>query len=55
MNRYKDISQKVKVTSGKLYNSLQENDIIHIKNIIKGIDGDFVIKSINWKFPELTT
>ena len=55
LNRYKDISQKVKVTSGKLYNSLQENDIIHIKNIIKGIDGDFVIKSINWKFPELTT
>ena len=55
LNRYKDISQKVKVTSGKLYNSLQENDIIHIKNIIKAIDGDFVIKSINWKFPELTT
>ena len=55
LNRYKDISQKVKVTSGKLYNSLQENDIVHLKNTIKAIDGDFVIKSINWKFPELTT
>ena len=55
LNRYKDISQKVKVTSGKLYNSLQENDIIHIKNTIKGIDGDFVIKSITWKYPKMET
>ena len=55
LNRYKDISQKVKVTSGKLYNSLQENDIVHIKNTIKAIDGDFVIKSITWKYPEMTT
>ena len=55
LNRYKDISQKVKVTSGKLYNSLHENDIVHLKNTIKGIDGDFVIKSITWKYPEMTT
>jgi hypothetical protein len=55
LNRYKDISQKVKVTSAKLYNSLQENDIVHLKNFIKGIDGDFVIKSITWKYPEMTT
>ena len=55
LNRYKDISQKVKVTSGKLYNSLQENDIVHLINVIKGIDGDFVIKSINWKYPEMET
>ena len=55
LNRYKDISQKVKVTSGKLYNSLQENDIVHLKNFIKGIDGDFVIKSIQWKYPKMET
>jgi hypothetical protein len=55
LNRYKDISQKVKMVSGKLYNSLQENDIIHLKNVIKGIDGDFVIKSITWKYPQMST
>jgi len=55
LNRYKDISQKVKVTSGKLYNSLQENDIVHLVNKIKGIDGDFVIKSITWKYPKMET
>ena len=55
LNRYKDISQKVKVTSGKLFNSLQENDIIHLTNTIKGIDGDFLIKSISWTYPKLET
>ena len=55
LNRYKEISQKVKINSGKLYNSLQENDIVHLKNVIKGIDGDFVIKSITWKYPQMST
>jgi len=55
LNRYKDISRKIKLTSGRVYNSLQENDIIHIKNSLKSIDGDFVIKSIKWNYPKLTT
>ena len=55
LNRYKDISRKVKISSGRMYNSLQENDIIHLKNTIKGIDSEFVIKSIKWTYPKITT
>ena len=55
LNRYKDISRKIKLTTGKVLNSLQENDIIHVKNTIKGIDGEFVIKSIQWKYPKIET
>ena len=55
LNRYKDISQKVKVKSGKFFNSIQENDIVHLKNTLKGIDGDFVVKSIKWTYPRMET
>ena len=55
LNRYKDISRKVKVESGKLLNSLQENDIVHLTNLQKDIDDDFVIKSIQWTYPQLKT
>jgi hypothetical protein len=55
LNRYKDITRKVKVESGRIFNSLQENDIIHLTNTIKGIDGDFLIKSISWAYPKLET
>mgnify|MGYP000052937493 CR=1 FL=1 len=55
LNRYKDISRKVKVESGRLLNSLQENDIVHLTNLLKGIDDDFVIKSIQWSYPVLKT
>ena len=55
LNRYKDISRKVKVESGRLLNSLQENDIVHLTNLQKDIDDDFVIKSIQWNYPKLQT
>jgi len=55
LNRYKDISRKVKVESGRLLNSLQENDIVHLTNSQKDIDDDFVIKSIQWTYPQLKT
>jgi len=55
LNKYKDISQKVKVELGSLVNSIRENDIIHIKSAVKNIDGDFVIKSIKWDYPRSTT
>ena len=55
LNRYKEISRKVKVESGRMYNSLQENDIVHLTNTIKGIDDDFVIKSIRWTYPQIST
>ena len=55
LNRYKEISRKVKVESGRMYNSLQENDIVHLTNTLKGIDDDFVIKSIRWTYPQIGT
>ena len=55
LNRYKDISRKVKVESGRLLNSLQENDIVHLTNAQKAIDDDFVIKSIQWSYPQMST
>ena len=55
LNKYKDISQKVKVELGNLVSSIRENDIIHIKSTVKNIDGDFVIKSIKWNYPRSTT
>ncbi len=55
LNRYKDISRKIKLTTGRMYNSLQENDIVQVKNTIKSLDGDFVIKSIKWTYPKITT
>ena len=55
LNKYKDIQQKVKVQIGNLDNSIKENDIIHIKSTVKDIDGDFVIKTIKWRYPESIT
>jgi hypothetical protein len=55
LNKYKDISQKVKVELGSLVSSIRENDIIHITSAVKSIDGDFVIKSIKWDYPRSTT
>ena len=55
LNRYKDISRKVKVESGRLLNTLQENDIVHLTNTQKAIDDDFVIKSIQWSYPQMKT
>jgi hypothetical protein len=55
LNKYKDIQQKVKVNLGTLSCILKENDIIHVKSTVKGIDADFVIKSIRWSYPESTT
>ena len=55
LNRYKDISRKVKIKSGKLFNSLQENDIINVKNTVKSLASDFVIKSIKWSYPKMET
>jgi len=55
LNRYKDISRKVKVKSGRMWNSLQENDIVHLTNTLKNIDDDFVIKSITYSYPKIQT
>ena len=55
LNRYKDVRVNIKIEIPTLYNSIAENDIIHLKNSIKGIDEDFVIKGITWDYPKSLT
>ena len=55
LNKYKDIQQKVRVEIGNLNNAIKENDIIHIKSAVKEIDGDYVGKTLKWRYPESTT
>ena len=55
LNRYKEITQKIKIHIGNMYNSIVENDIIRVVNAVSSIDGTFVVKSIEWSYPEFTT
>ena len=55
LNRYKEITQKIKINIGNMYNSIVENDIIRVVNAVSSIDGTFVVKSIEWSYPEFTT
>ena len=55
LNRYKDVTEKIQANVANLFNSVEENDVVQIINEVKSINGDFVIKSILWKYPEMTT
>tara|TARA_R110002020_G_scaffold113246_2_gene260445 strand:- start:2866 stop:4851 length:1986 start_codon:yes stop_codon:yes gene_type:complete len=56
LERYSNISQKVKVEIGEHENYLEENDMVFITNANMGFDyRTFVVKSIEWKYPEMTT
>ena len=55
LNRYAEIQERTAVTVPALLGYLQENDVINIKNTGIGINGDFVIKSIKWNYPEMNT
>ena len=55
LSKFKDIRLNIKVEIPTLFNSIQENDIIHVKNTIKNIDGQFVVKGVKWKYPEYIT
>jgi hypothetical protein len=55
LSRYKDIRLNVKVSVPTLFNSIAENDIVHLTNTIKNIDTDFVVKGIVWMYPEYIT
>ncbi len=55
LNRYKDIKMNISVEVPTLFNSIAENDIVHITNTIKNIDGSFVIKGITWDYPKSIT
>jgi len=55
LNRYKDIRINIKVEVPKLFNSIAENDIVHLTNTITNIDNDFVVKGIIWEYPKSLT
>jgi hypothetical protein len=55
LNRYKDIRINIGIEVPTLFNSIAENDIIHLTNTIKNIDGDFVVKGITWEYPSSMT
>tara|TARA_Y100000310_G_scaffold144890_1_gene144135 strand:- start:2170 stop:4167 length:1998 start_codon:yes stop_codon:yes gene_type:complete len=55
LNRYKDVTEKIMVKFGYLFNGVEENDVVQIINTIKSISGDFMVKSITWKYPKMVT
>ena len=55
LNKFKDIRLNIKLQVPTLFNSIQENDIIYVKNTIKNIDSQFVVKGITWAYPSNIT
>jgi len=55
LNRYKEVTEKIQVDVANLFNTAEENDIVRVVNTIKGIDGNFNIKSIKWDYPKMQT
>ena len=55
LNKHKDVEQKIKVELPTIYNSISENDVISLTNTNSGISGDFVVRSIEFKYPSYKT
>ena len=55
LNRYKDIRMNIRIEIPTLFISIAENDIIHLTNTLKNIDGDFVVKGVTWTYPNSIT
>ena len=55
LNKYKDIRTSLKIELGVMKNSLAEGDIVRIVNSVKGIDDNYVVKSLTWNYPEMKT
>jgi hypothetical protein len=55
LSRYKDIKMNINIEVPTLFNSIAENDLIHVTNTIKNIDGTFVVKGITWDYPTSIT
>ena len=55
LNRYKDITEKIMIKFGYHFNGVEENDVVQVINTVKSIDGDFMVKSITWKYPQMST
>ena len=55
LNRHKEVEQKIKVEIPTLYNSIQENDIVFLTNTNSNISGEFVVRVIEYNYPEYHT
>jgi len=55
LNRFKEIRSSLKLELGVMKNSINEGDVVRVINDIKSIDGSFVIKSLTWRYPDMTT
>jgi len=55
LNRYSEVNQNVTVKFANPVLYLSENDVINVKNEFLGIDTGYVIKSIEWTYPQLNT
>jgi hypothetical protein len=55
LNRFKEIRTSLKVELGVMKNSLNEGDVVRVVNSIKCVDDSFVVKSLEWSYPEMKT
>jgi hypothetical protein len=55
LNRYKDITEKIMIELGYFFNAVEEGDVVQVINSVKDISGDFMVKSITWNYPSMTT
>ena len=56
LQKYKDIVRKIKIDLGEHDNFLNENDLIYVTNSLLSISNSpYVIKSIDWTYPEYNT
>jgi hypothetical protein len=55
LNRYKDITEKIQIELGYIFNGVEEGDVVQVINTVKEINGDFMVKSIKWKYPAMST
>jgi len=55
LNRYKDITEKIQVELGYIFNGVEEGDVVQVINSVKDINGDFMVKTIKWKYPAMST
>ena len=46
---------KVLIELGYFFNAVEEGDVVNVINSVKDISGDFMVKSIVWDYPAMTT
>ena len=52
LNTHKDPKGRIKVIIPSLYHPYRDGDSVHVINKQLGIDGEYIIKSVQWNYPE---